>query len=71
MIKLEIESRKKYEYVLKDEFGKNYNLNFEFFDIEYTPQIGDYIYMNAELLNPKYEGFNTCYTFGNFENKGE
>lgn len=69
MKKLEIENKKNYEYILKDEYGNTYNFNFEFWDIENNPQIGDYIYMNEELLNPKYEGFSTFYTFGNLENK--
>lgn len=69
MKKLEIENNKNYEYILKDENGKKYNFNFEFWNIENNPKIGDYIYINEELLNPKYEGFSTCYTFGNLENK--
>ena len=69
MKRLKIQNKKIYEYILKDENGKIYNCNFDFWDIEYKPQIGDYIYINEELLNPNYEGFSTCYTFGSLDNK--
>lgn len=69
MKKLKIENKKKYEHILTDEQGKKHIINLEFFDIENKPQIGDYIYINEELLNPKYDGFSTSYTFGNLKNK--
>ncbi len=69
MIKLEIDNIDKYIYKLKDEKNNKYNLNLEFFDIEENPKVGDYIYISAELLNPKLEGYSTNYTFGNLKNK--
>jgi len=30
---------------------------------------GDYIHISAELLNPRYAGYSTSYTFGNLNNK--
>ena len=69
MIKLEIVDKNNYEYTLKDERDNNYILNLDFFDIEEKPKNGDYIYINTELLNSKYEGFSTSYTFGSLENK--
>lgn len=69
MVKLEIIKNDEFEYILEDEHGKIYDLNIEFLDIEYKPQIGDYIYINKELLNSKYEGYSTSYTFGDLKNK--
>ncbi len=69
MIKLKIVNKDSYKYDLKDEDKHNYNLNLEFFDIEEKLKIGDYIYMNKELLNPKYDGYSTNYTFGSLESK--
>lgn len=69
MIKLEIVDKNNYEYTLKDERDNNYILNLDFFDIEEKPKNGDYIYINKELLNSKYEGYSTSYTFGSLENK--
>lgn len=66
MVKLIIMNIDKYMYNLKDTKENNYTLNLEFFDIEEKPKIGDYIYISAELLNPRYEGFSTSYTFGSF-----
>lgn len=69
MVKLKIMNIDKYTYNLKDAKENNYTLNLEFFDVEENPKIGDYIYISAELLNPRYEGFSTSYTFGSLENK--
>ena len=69
MMKLEIINKNSYVYDLKDEEGNNYSFNLEFFDIEESPKIGDYIYISAELLNPRYGGYSTNYTFGGLENK--
>ena len=69
MIKLKIENQNKYIYNLMDKNNNKYELNLEFNDIEEQPQIGDYIYISAELLNPKYAGYSTSYTFGKLENK--
>ena len=69
MIKLKIENQNKYIYNLMDKNNNRYELNLEFNDIEEKPQIGDYIYISAELLNPKYAGYSTSYTFGKLENK--
>lgn len=69
MIKLIIVNKNGYEYDLRDENGNNYNLNLEFLDIEKEPENEDYLYINSELLNEKYEGYSTSYTFGSLENK--
>lgn len=69
MIKLEIEKIEGYIYTLKDETGKVYSLNLDFFEIEENIKIGDFIFFNEELLNKKYDGYSTSYTFGNLENK--
>lgn len=69
MVKLKIMNIDKYTYNLKDAKENNYNLNLEFFDVEEKPKIGDDIYISAELLNPRYEGFSTNYAFGTLEDK--
>lgn len=69
MVKLKIININDYEYSLKDEEEHNYIINMEFFDVDEKPRIGDYIYINKELLNPKYDGYSTSYTFGSLENK--
>lgn len=69
MIKLKIISQDNYTYKLEDEKNNKYDLNLEFFDIETTPKVGDYIHISAELLNTKYAGYSTSYTFGKLENE--
>ena len=68
-IKLKIVEKNKYMYKLQDEDNRMYMLNIEFLDIEETPQKGDVIYINKELLNPKHDGYSTSFTFGNLDNK--
>ena len=60
MLKLKIININDYEYSLKDEEEHNYIINMEFFDVDD---------INKELLNPKYDGYSTSYTFGSLENK--
>ncbi len=69
MIKLKIVNIENYKYNLENEDKHNYVISLEFFDIEEKPKVGDYIYINKELLNSKYEGYSTSYTFGSLENK--
>ena len=69
MIKLKIENIKGYEYNLKDQSQNIYNLNLEFLDIKEKPEVGNYIYINNELLNKNYSGYSTSYTFGQLESK--
>ena len=69
MVKLKIVNIDGYKYDLVDEDKHNYTINLEFFDIEENIKIGNYICMNSELLNTKYEGYSKCYTFGSLENK--
>lgn len=64
MIRLKITNKNNYLYSLKDSRDNTYELSIEFFDIEEKPQIGDYISMSAELLNPRYAGYSTDYSFG-------
>ena len=69
MIKLEIINKDDYIYNLKDEKDNKYDLNLEFLDIAESPKVGDYIYISAQLLNPRYAGYSTSYTFGGLDNK--
>ncbi len=68
MVKLKIMNKDKYLYKLIDDRGNNYEFKLEFFDIETMPEIGDYINISAELLNPRYVGYSTLYTFGKLDN---
>lgn len=68
MVRLKIESKENNNYVLKDEKGNSYKINFEFFDIEEKPKENDYINISAELLNPRYKEYSTYLSFGEMEN---
>ena len=69
MIKLEIVDKNNFDYILKDIKENIYNLNMEFLDIEQKIEIGNYVFLHEKLLNSKYVGYSTSYTFGNLENK--
>lgn len=70
MVKLKVESVKdKYVYKLVNDINEEYQFNLEFVDLETLPKENDYIYMSAELLNPRYAGYSTLYTFENLEHK--
>lgn len=69
MVKLRIVNKNNYEYELKDEEQKTYNINIEFLGVEIEPKIGDYIYISAELLNTRYSGYSNNYVFGELGNK--
>lgn len=68
MILLEINKTNKNLYTMKDKYGNTYELTLMFWDIESRPNVGDYIYMNEQLLNDSYEGYSTFYTFGDLNN---
>ena len=68
MVKLEIINKKEGLYYLKDSKNNNYELSMEFYDIDESPKIGDYLELSAELLNPMYAGYSVLYTFGNLKN---
>lgn len=69
MTKLKIVDKKNYEYKLEDENNNKYKLVLDFLDVKDKPKIGDYIYINEELLNSTYDGYSTRYVFGNLESK--
>jgi len=69
MIRLEIIKKENYLYSLKSEEGKEYNFILEFWDLEKELKAGDYININEELLNQKYEGYSSMYAFGSLESK--
>ena len=68
MVKLEIINKKEDLYYLKDSKNNNYEFSMEFYDINESPKIGDYLELSAELLNPMYAGYSVLYTFGNLKN---
>ncbi len=69
MVKLEIIDKNDYIFRLKDNNEKLYILNLEILDVEEEINVGDYISISAELLNPRYAGYSTSYTFGSLESK--
>ena len=69
MVKLKIINISNYDYELEDMKDNKYTLNLEFLDIEEKPEVGDYISISAELLNPRYAGYSTNYTFGSLDNE--
>ena len=68
MVKLEIINKKEGLYYLKDSKNNNYEFSMEFYDIDESPKIGDYLELSAELLNQMYAGYSVLYTFGNLKN---
>ena len=68
MVKLEIINKKESLYYLKDSKNNNYEFSMEFYDIDESPKIGDYLELSAELLNPMYAGYSVLYTLGNLKN---
>ena len=68
MVKLEIINKKESLYYLKDSKNNNYEFSMEFYDIDASPKIGDYLELSAELLNSRYAGYSVLYTFGNLKN---
>ena len=69
MIKLKIVNIDGYQYYLEDEDKRNYIFNLEFLDVEDDIKVGNFINISAELLNPRYAGYSTNYTFGSLESK--
>jgi len=69
MIKLQIVNKNDYMYELEGFDKQQYCMNLEFLDMEENLKEGDYIFFSEELLDSKYEGYSTTYTFGNLENK--
>ena len=69
MIRLKVEKINNCLYDLKDERENKYELNLEFLDMEKNLNEGDYISISAELLNEKYEGYSTFYTFGSMDSQ--
>lgn len=67
MVLLKIEKINKNLYKLKDKNESVYEFTLKFLDIAVTPNVGDIIYMNEQLLSENYEGYNTFYTFGSLE----
>ena len=70
MIELTIKSiRNKYTYTLKDNKDNIYEFNLDFFGIDEFPKENDKISISAELLNPRYSGYSSFYTFGSLKDK--
>ena len=69
MVKLRIESINKYKYELVDDNGEEYSLNIDLIDTEENLSLGDFIYIDKNLLDKKYEGYCQNYIFGNLDSK--
>ena len=54
MKKMIINNQDKYKYELKDKDNKIYHFNIEFYNLKQEPKIGDYIYINENLLQEEY-----------------
>lgn len=55
MVELRIMNVDKFYYYLVDNNGREYNLDIQFYDIDENPTVGDYIYINQEILNSSKE----------------
>jgi hypothetical protein len=69
MMELKIVNIDGYKYNLEDKEKHKYVISLDFCDLAEKPKIGNYIFLNKELLDSKYEGYSTSYTFGNLESK--
>ena len=69
MMKLRIVEKNDYLYNLEDEINNKYVMSLDFLDIGNSPKVDNYICMNEELLNPKYDGYSTFYTFGSLDSQ--
>ena len=67
VLRLIIKEINGYEYIFEDESNNEYKFNLEFLDLEKPLQIKNEIEINKELLNPKYDGYSTNYTFGSLD----
>lgn len=63
-MKLKIEKIDDNMFVLISENGEIYNLKLKFYDLTNEPNIGDFIYINENLLDPKYKEYSRSYYFG-------
>lgn len=50
MLKCQISQKDNYIYTLKDNNDNIYHLNMDFYGLTEKPQVGDYIYLDSELL---------------------
>jgi hypothetical protein len=69
VVKLRIVEIEGYEYELLDINNQRYKFNLEFIDIFEQPKVDDFIVMDECLLNPRYAGYSTSYTFGPMDSK--
>ena len=51
-------------YTLKDNEERIYRLTLIFHNTNIIPKLNDYIYLNHNLINKKYEEYSECYIFG-------
>ena len=64
VVKLRIVEIDGYSYELLDSNHQRYKFNIEFVDVFNQPKENDFLVMEDCLLNPRYSGYNTSYTFG-------
>ncbi len=69
MVRLKILEIDDFIYKLEDEQNKTYTMNLEFFDIDEELKVGDYINISPKLLDIRYEGYSTNYTFGSVDSE--
>ena len=69
VVKLRIIKINGYSYELWDEHHQTYKLNLEFVDVFEQPKEDDFIVIEDCLLNPRYEGYSSSYTFGPLDSK--
>lgn len=65
MAKLKIIAINKQNFTLQNiKTLETYNFNIKFFGLEQNPEVGHYLSLNDELLNPTYSEYSTSYQFG-------
>ncbi len=55
MIKLIIDNIDNFNYELKDKDNNKYTFGFEFYDIPNKPKVGDYLFVDDEILKMEHE----------------
>lgn len=67
MEKLKIIKKDGNEYKFIDENDNEYEFVIIFYDIDFEPEVGDFIEFNEDLLDETYDGYSLFYTFGSID----
>ena len=69
MIKLKILKIEDDVFKIEDEEKNIYKFHLKFIDTDIKLDVGDIIYFDSKLLNPKYEEYSLAYIFSNLDSQ--